>query len=530
MQHGHIHFRLQLQRHIYQLHSLFRLEFFHTRFSFTTCSGCNIDGQVLTPGRKRELTSTLRGKDLHTMAHGSFPFVKLPPELRIRIIEIALFDRIDFSKSCNVCDVELDIYPVIEFQFRSPETIEDSYQGRPCLQAMDFVGRQTLSGFPEYKSLSLGLFSVSKQVQLEAESVFFAKATFRSKVRPSGADRPWRSVFLHEFLEHIPKRNRRLIKRVEQIFLFDGNSPWATSYPPSARWSQFDWCAFLQFLAQECLTVQTLKLFSPNSEKIILVAAADLVRAKSFFRKMPDTNNSLNKKICYKAVGSAWQHNISRVKYSTNSTSAVTTPTPAIGSFPFLKLSSLLRQRVYRYALLPADLKVHPFLKSWYDLTTCNVIPLFSTCRVIRQEAEKVLYGEAIFALVFESSKYALRLLCFFQKLEPRLRGMVRRVSINDISHTEDDRDLIKYLAREMSLDNLTFCLDSRIVKMFNKPTWPVSSRQQPFWLDWSCAIRRIKKVDFRVVGEKRLASEAREWLKNGPKEGPPDRTLLWAT
>ena len=72
--------------------------------------------------------------------------------------------------------------------------------------------------------------------------------------------------------------------------------------------------------------------------------------------------------------------------------------------FPILNLPLAIRSRIYRHILLPANKQLHPYIKSWYDETTRNAAPLLLTCRLIREEAEDVLYGSAVFT-VPETSK-----------------------------------------------------------------------------------------------------------------------------
>ena len=102
-------------------------------------------------------------------------------------------------------------------------------------------------------------------------------------------------------------------------------------------------------------------------------------------------------------------------------------PIRTLGSaFPLMQLPYQVRKRVYRFALLPANKQLHPYLKSWYDVTTRQVVPLFLTCRQIQREAEAVLYGEGIFCA--PAAKYDQPLSTFLQSLPSRLSLQIRHI------------------------------------------------------------------------------------------------------
>ncbi|KAL2051946.1 hypothetical protein ABVK25_007861 [Lepraria finkii] len=68
------------------------------------------------------------------------------------------------------------------------------------------------------------------------------------------------------------------------------------------------------------------------------------------------------------------------------------------GNFPFLRLDRKIRDLIYREVLLTHNKRLHPYINpAWYDQTTCNIVPLFLTCKHIHEEAEALLYEEAVF-------------------------------------------------------------------------------------------------------------------------------------
>lgn len=82
-------------------------------------------------------------------------------------------------------------------------------------------------------------------------------------------------------------------------------------------------------------------------------------------------------------------------------------------------------------------------------------MPLLLTCRLIREEAEDVLYGSAVFT-VPEISKIAAvgALQKFFEELPRHLRAKVHHVLLPGFKNYRTS-GLLKYLAEEMNIEEL---------------------------------------------------------------------------
>ena len=121
-----------------------------------------------------------------------------------------------------------------------------------------------------------------------------------------------------------------------------------------------------------------------------------------------------------------------------------------------MRLPLHLRKRIYRFAVLPADRKLHPYIKSWYDQTTQNAVPLIFSCRQVYHESEEVLYGESIFCSTHYTHNDSLQE--FFVSLPRRLRSMIRFLEVLDRS--EKSFKLLSYAECNLSLSNYWFALD----------------------------------------------------------------------
>ena len=208
----------------------------------------------------------------------------------------------------------------------------------------------------------------------------------------------------YEFFEILPKRLRRLVRRVERK---------CYSRPYWGTISLHDWTMFMTFLARECPSLQSLKLWGPGDsnegpawvetcgkEEDWVQAILQIKTLKYFdipvirggvIYKYPAFSDDFLPWLKASLIEAPPHPRMidKQVPESIDSSNAK--------PFPLTKLEKAIRERIYRYVLLPPDKKIHPYIKPWYDSTTPNVIPLFLTCKQIHQEAVEVLYGEAIF-------------------------------------------------------------------------------------------------------------------------------------
>ena len=127
----------------------------------------------------------------------------------------------------------------------------------------------------------------------------------------------------------------------------------------------------------------------------------------------------------------------------------------------FLDLPLELREQVYRLTTLPSDNTNHPYIRSWYDSETHNIIPLFLTCRRLHKEAEETFYSSATFASSIE--RYDNRFLEFLKTRGPTIRAQIRYIRI--LAHPNLSFELVAYLAAEMPHVNLTYVFPKHLVK-----------------------------------------------------------------
>ena len=241
----------------------------------------------------------------------------------------------------------------------------------------------------------------------------------------------------YEFLENLPRRLRKVIRRVER-------KCYSAHY--EATISLYDWTLFMTFLARECPNLTSLKLWGPGDRQEgpgwVETCKKDaewvqaILQIKSLtYCDIPVIPNG----VIYDYPEFAedflpWLK--SRLEHRSPPCQASPQPLegphdgPALhhGSwFPFHELPTSVRHPVYRYILLPPNKEIHPYIKSWYDQTTKNAIPLFLACRKIQIEAERVLYTETVFTSPIY--KYDPRLPAFIRREpSPRASGLSRRL------------------------------------------------------------------------------------------------------
>ena len=354
-----------------------------------------------------------------------------------------------------------------------------------------------------YKSLRrypLAIFRVNHAVQAESELTFYGSASFNLMGGQSH-----KKIASWEWLSQLPRRYLRLIRRVEHFCYIE------------TMYSLFDWTLFMKMLSQECPALQSLRLWVHSDEREFewladaqiddswvqaILQLQDLQDLRRFDMpgikplRLEDSQHSLVHRMFptlqagpqhvrlpllqhYHREISPWLRpgNVPRPIDSEPSDTASIVPwlqarlvennpltesatsrqdlyTP-LSTFPILDLPPAIRSRIYRHILLPANKQLHPYIKSWYNETTRNAVPLLLTCRLIREEAEDVLYGSAVFT-VPETSKIAAAgaLQKFFEELPRHLRTKVHRVLLPGFKNFRTP-GLLKYLAEEMNIEAL---------------------------------------------------------------------------
>lgn len=343
-------------------------------------------------------------------------FLKLPLDLRNRVYELIFFARrIKEPRGLN--------QTMSEFEARKLNWASTGLVDITGNQIHPY--RRDSKHQPQY---DLSIFRVNHQIQEEAERVFYGWSSFNltGDVYAPG------ELPTFQFFETLPRRYRQLIRRVE-----------IRCFYRSARHSQdgnfrlmrlFDWNAFMKFLALECPSLRGLVLwgFADGGEGEDLERCChmksewvqsilQIKTLRSFDIRAIPRRKITEGQSC---VSNVLQDLRSLLYRQSNASMTLPAEDPirTLGSaFPLMRLPSQVRKRL---ALLPANRQLHPYLKSWYDVTTRQVVPLFLTCRQIQREAEAVLYGEGIFCA--PAAKYDQPLSTFLRSLPPRLSLQTR--------------------------------------------------------------------------------------------------------
>ena len=384
-------------------------------------------------------------------------------------------------------------------------------------------------------TFGLAIFRASHQMHDEAAPIFYGRAIFSLLSFPLSGEVP-----SYEFLEQLPRKYRRLIRCVE---FFSFNQALTFSDPTADRSGfsylrLFDWVILIHFLTRECPRMQNLTLWpvTYREKTDFYQQRKDMLWIEAIINLPGYQHFEVDTSVVCDLPGGV--ENYKSIRICPDGTEIVpwlqryvlhdsvwTKPRPFLQMFlskqkfqrlPFLSLPTKVRTLVYRLTLLPPSRELHPYIRSWCDVTTRSVVPLFSTCRQIRQEAEEVLYGDAIFSVPHAVSKYAGRLKAFFEALEPRLRAKIRRVLLPaQMNNCDATLGLLTYISENMALEELIcVILGDAAIARFNYllPHRHQRLRLQP-------AFEKLKKVSVRVLGATKLLPEAQHWLEHGLRD-----------
>lgn len=439
-----------------------------------------------------------------------FRFLDLPAELRVRVYEIFFFEDVHKPPPIQAArEIEAPFpryHPKLKTEVvvhTAPRQIHP-YKRREASQCDDGV-KPTANQFNKpVNRYPLAIFRVCRSIQAEAEAFFYGSVSVNlmgGQVRKEIASWEW--------LSRLPRRQRRLIRRVEH-FCFTSTST-STRQKGDTGCSLFDWSLFMKMLANECTALQSLKLWvhSDQQEYDWLARASetdpwinalfqlenlqnllefdmpgirpftiqqsecpytsyipDLTQWTECFRILPWLQRE--KPLRPLQSGPADHASIvsvikARLECRTSRSMVPNKPRispDVMSSFPILKLPAIVRARIYRHLLLPSNKLLYPYIGSWYDETTRTAVPLLLTCRQIREEAEEVLYGEAVFTVPKASRMDTVSALQrFFEGLVPRLRAKIRHVRIDGYG-CHRALHFLEYLGEEMSVSNLTCSLE----------------------------------------------------------------------
>ncbi|KAI9737183.1 MAG: hypothetical protein M1834_000776 [Cirrosporium novae-zelandiae] len=401
---------------------------------------------------------------------------------------------------------------------------------------------------PEMKPrFNLTIFRTCKQIQTEAEYIFYGTSSFNLMYQD------WSDSIKvsYEFFEKLPRRYRRLIRRVERK---------CYSQPYWGTISLFDWTLFMRFLAHECPSLQSLTLWGPGDSKegppwvttcqkdAAWVQAMLQIKTLRAFDIPVIPGGVIYNYPAFKDDFFPWLKSSLLEASKCSANAKIPQTAYADGSaFRFLDLPKSVRNIVYRKLLLPEDRKLHPYIGPWGDQTTCNIMPLFLSCPQIHKEAELILYGEAIFASLIK--KYHNRLSQFFRHLNPRLLGLVRHLDIGNACDTET---LVQFALKSMELDTLRLEIEhlkarqmERVWRNRTSPNWKIGDAgwnvqtlrgfSQLKQLDLDVSPFPLRSSEFLPQPSTKVRPECLDWYKSGlvdksNSQNERIQKMLWST
>ena len=379
----------------------------------------------------------------------------------------------------------------------------------------------------------------------------------------------------YEFFEKLPKRNRRLIRRVER-------KCYSEHYESTI--SLFDWTVFMEFLARECPNLRSLKLWGPGDtnespgwirtcqkdkewvQAILKIKGLTLfdipvIRGGDIYDYPEFADDFLP------WLKATMVQNQRRALLATDE--HLSPKQYASGSFRFLHLNRKLRDRIYELILLPSDRRIHPSLRPWFDPEIQNVVPLFLTCRQIHDEAERVLYSRS--TITSPLAKYDSKLLEILGQhddnsgrsqnnpqhnlsdgvqhdpgylrmpsryIKPEALGLIKRLRIvpkGPACHLS----LLWFASRRLHLDVVEIVLNAKIVLLMNfdwQLTRPERRRSdwRGGWLSTSLnAIARIPKLVADVPVDEQVDPDCLEWFTSGIRRcylagATEEKRMIW--
>ena len=426
-------------------------------------------------------------------------FLNLPREIRDQIYELVFFS------GEHMC---------------SP-TAED-FEQRKLNWASDGLARTAKNQIHPYRrnskhqpSFNLAILRVNHRLEEEAARVFYGWSSFNLTMDYYGPGNYYKT---YEFLQSLPRKYRQLLRRIEHRCYDEYLSD---EFGVNNRRSMlpFDWNALMKFLAQECPSLQSLILWgfadgreSKNMEKICREDSA-WVQAVLQIKTLTFFNIPAIPRHRVKLGQSCMPEFLEKMRASLyNQETAISKSEPndemmeRASSFPFLKLPIDVRNRVYRFALLPANKQLHPYIKPWYDNTTKNTIPIFLTCHQIHKEAEEVLYRQGVLCIAASKYHYCLCDNFWFPKSTAGYHlDKFRSIRVYDYLFDAYFRSFLRSMSK---LEKLYYVLDSSAVHSINRE-WRADIN-----MDTEICDGKLKLLVVETLGTTELDPRALCWFK----------------
>lgn len=423
-----------------------------------------------------------------------FRFSDLPREIRDRVYEFLFFAK-------NKNEVGGLNQAMSQFEFRKLNWASTGLVDGTDNQIHPY--RRDSKHQPQF---DLAILRVNHQIQDEAERVFYGWSSFNLT---GDAFAPG-EIPTFQFFQSLSLRYRKLIRRVEIRCFY--RAAYHAQTGNFRLMSLFDWNALMRFLAVECPSLQSLILwgFADGVEGQDMERSCRLstdwvqsilqIQTLRFFdiRAIPRRKITEHQSCVPTVV-----RELRKLLYQQSNAlkrAPVESARPSRGSaFPLMRLPLRIRKRIYRFALLPADQILHPYLKSWYDGTTQNAVPLFLTCRQVQKEAEAVLYGEGRFRA--PSYKYDQLLSTFLQNLSPRLLRQIK----HRITYGQMLKPFVNYVITREIRNN---------IRLRDNP----ESRRQRylFKADEPQSAYVLMNILIETDDLKRLSQMMRDWITQG--------------
>ncbi|MCJ1420879.1 hypothetical protein MMC32_007238 [Xylographa parallela] len=394
----------------------------------------------------------------------------------------------------------------------------------------------------------VSILRVCRQLQEEGELILYGTASWNLMYH----DCSDHVKLSYEFFEKLPRRLRRLLRRVERKC-----DPEAYRETISLE----DWQIFMTFLARECPSLYSLKLWgsgdrhegplwvdSCRKDKEWVKAILQITTLKEFdipvipggvIDDLPEFKDDFLPWLKSSLLQQP-QHEVSLRKEKLNEYHEG-------AMVPLLEFPRNIRDLVYRHVLLPPGRRIHPYIRPWYDRDTKNAVSLFLVNKQIHHEAELVLYSEGIFTA--EPLKHQFNLLRMLAKrttyglkavpdhngvrLTQRLTKLIRHIrveiaidrskSVIDLSTNDIVKSpLIPFAARYMQLSSFTIVLSDSLVVHMNRQWVACAPNEIPRWRGGfrDSLLRHIARLPVRIETSNttQLDPSCLEWFTEGLK------------
>ena len=363
------------------------------------------------------------------------------------------------------------------------------------------------------------LLYTNHQILRESEEVIYGTATF-CFVNENELPRSRKStrVAPHKYLQNLCQRHRRMVRKVELPYFGKGynNCKFESSTAHVLNKLQ-TWTASIIFLAGECHITELTLIGSrelcgrPTHSDMTNTGRpgfetgrdGDAIVKGPWMQPLQQFKNLRKIHIIGYGPKDVRQYIRRLPALTPELVTALDSNNPQ--QFPkFLQLPSELRDQIYGLVMIPLDGTIHPYIRSWYDSATRNIVPLFLTCHQIHNEAQDMLYRSAIFAS--SVARYDARFLTFLKERSPATRQQIQHLKL--LAQPNLSLNLIEYLAYEMPHLKITCVVPEICVSRFIK-TWlrggsnwcrlfkPLFARFKEFRVETAAAERPMEENEY---------------------------------